>query len=89
VYAIKLSTVVAVQGGFSTTLSPIGSKVWPFGAHNMRHVYGKSSAGKRARCPVATNSFALYVSGGAFTLGSGTFNVEGSIGEKRKLNNIA
>lgn len=89
-YAIKLSTAVAAAGSFvQITGSVSGSKVWPFGAHNMRHVLGKSSSGLRTRLPISTNSNTLYQTGGSFTLGGVTYGIEGIIGEKRKLNTIA
>jgi hypothetical protein len=88
-YAIKLTTVVAAQGGFTTEVSPRTTKVWGYGPSNIRHVYGVNSSGNRTRLPCQSNSFSLYVSGGSFTTAGGTYTVEGAIGEKRKLNSIA
>lgn len=90
-YAIKLSAVVAAQGGFNTVVDPRGVKVWPFHSRNLRHVWGVTSTTpvKRTRLPIATNNQALYTTGGQFTLAAGTYNVEGAIGEKRKFNSVA
>lgn len=89
-YAIKLSNAVAAQGGFvPITGSVSGAQVWSFGAKNMRHVLGKSSGGLRTKLPIAQPSNTLFISGGNFTLGSTAYGIEGIIGEKRKLNNIA
>jgi hypothetical protein len=88
-YAIKLSTLVATQGGFGSTVDPNTTPPFPYGPKNVRHVWGKSSTGKRTRLPISTASFGLYVSGGTFTLGAGSYDVEGAIGEARKLNSVA
>lgn len=88
-YAIKLSANVAAEGGFSSQVSPATTKVWPYGARNMRHVLGKDSAGHRTKLPIQTVGQTLYTGGGTFTLNGRTYTVEGQIGEKRKKNHIA
>ena len=87
-YAVKLSAAVAAQGGFSTALSPIGNPVWPWKAHMMRHVNGKSASGKYARIPLATNSNSDYVSGGTFSLHGIEYTILGAEGERRPANAI-
>jgi hypothetical protein len=87
-YAIKLSQAVATQGGFGGEVDPRTSNIWGYGTKNVRHVWG-STGTKRTKIPIATNTYALYVSGGAFTLAGGLYTVEGSIGEKRKLNSVS
>lgn len=89
VYAVKLSSVVAAQGGFATAANPTAVKVWPYGAANLRKAYGETTAGKRTHLPIATAENAKYVSGGTFTLAAGEYTIQGLIGEKRKLNSIA
>lgn len=90
-YVVKLSFHVANQGSFGVYTGQIGAAViWPYGAKNMRHVYGISTGNKRARIPIASNGGALYVTGGTFTNLAGTaFTTEGAIGEARKLNAVA
>lgn len=88
-FSLKLTALVASQGGFTSKVDPRVVAPWPFGPKNVRHVYGVTTTGKRTRLPIATNSQTLYVSGGTFTLAAGTYTVEGAIGEKRKLNAIA
>jgi len=89
IYALKLSAAVAEIAGFTTLANPRSAKVWPYHAKNCRHVYGMDSSGKRTKVPIATPAFALYVSGGTFTLAGDIYNCEGAIGEKRKLNAIS
>jgi hypothetical protein len=89
VYAVKLSAVVAAQGGFATAADPTSTKVWPYGSQNMRKAYGETSTGKRTHLPIATAANTKYISGGSFTLAAGEYTIQGLIGEKRKLNSIA
>jgi len=88
-YFLKLSDAVADAGGFSTQVDPRSARAWGFGPKNIRHVYGKSTTGKRDRLPIATADNALYVSGGNFSLGGTSYAVEGAIGEARKFNAVA
>ena len=88
-YSLKLSTLVATQGGFGSVVDPAAIPPFPFGAKNVRHVWGRSGTGKRTRLPIATNSFSLFTGGGSFTLAGGSYEVEGCIGEARKLNSVA
>jgi hypothetical protein len=88
-YGIKLSAKVASAGGFTVQVNPASVKIWPFGAKNLRHVEGVDSDGQRTRLPCCVASNTNYVSGGSFTIGSRTYNVEGQIGEKRKYNHVA
>lgn len=89
-YVVKLSAIVAAQGNFAATTNPLGSTsaVWAYGAHNMRHVTGVGAGGKRARLPIAQPGGSLYVGGGTFTTGAGTFQVLGAEGERRVATNI-
>jgi hypothetical protein len=88
-YAIKLSFNVAASGGFSTFADPTSTKVWPYHAKNLRHVLGNDGSGHRTRLPVYSNTTTLYKTGGSFNIGSRTYQVEGVIGEKRKLNSVS
>lgn len=89
-YAVKLSTLIAAAGGFTTIVDPLTEGSWAFGARNLRHIYGVVSAtGKRAKIPIQDNGNALYQSGGSFSLHGATYVVAGAIGEARKLNFIA
>ena len=87
-YAIKLSALDATVGGFTTIVDPTSTAVWPYGAKNMRHIYGKTASGVRTKVPCAYPTNPLYQSGGSFTLRGRAYTVEGCIGEKRKLNHI-
>jgi len=89
IYIVKLSDAVATEGGFGAQVSPSSGKVWPFGAKNLRHVYGVSSTGKRAKLPCGDAGNANYIGGGSFSLHGVSFNTEGQIGEKRKYNSVA
>jgi hypothetical protein len=84
-YAIKLSDVVAAQGTFTGPVDPRAHPGYPYGVKNLRHVYGKSVTGTKTKLPCATASMSLFVTGGTFVTKAGSFTVEGSIGEKRKI----
>lgn len=86
-YAVKLSTAVATAGGFEANTNPAGAP-WPYGPKNMRHVWGRSGAGKRARLPLADADNDLFISGGTFPSHSVTFTVEGVIGERRPVSEL-
>lgn len=88
-YAVKLTAVVASQGGFSTTANPTVIPVWPYGAKNMRKAYGETTDGKRTHIPIDSPGNTKFTEGGTFTLAAGTYTIQGLIGEKRKLNSIA
>lgn len=88
-YAIKMTQAVALAGGFTDLINPIGNPVWPFHGKNMRHVYGKTTDNHRTHVPCQQNTTTIYTSGGTFSLHGRTYTVEGAIGEKRKLNSIA
>jgi hypothetical protein len=88
-YSLKLSALVAVAGGFGTIADPNATPPFPYGPKNVRHVWGKSSAGKRTRLPIKNSGDSLFVSGGSFSLAGGTYIVEGCIGEARRLNSVA
>lgn len=87
-YVVKLSAAIATVGGFAEVTDPLSEPGWPFGPSNMRHVWGVSAAGKRARIPLATNADSLYVAGGTFSLHGTSYKVEGAIGEARKLSEL-
>lgn len=87
-YAIKLSALDAAAGGLASGADPATDPVWPYGARLMRHVEGKSSSGTRTRLPCGSNTNALYVSGGSFSLRGVTYSVLGQIGEARRKNHI-
>lgn len=83
-YTVKLSAAVATAGGFSEATGTF--RPFPFGSKNLRHVWGVDNTGKRARCPVASNTNGLYVGGTSiFDLHGRTYNAEGRIGERRDL----
>jgi len=90
-YVVKVSQQTASQGGFTGFTGNIGNAlIWPYGAKNMRHVWGYNSTnGKRAKLPIADKSNSKFTSGGTFTTPNGTYVIEGSIGEARKLNHVA
>lgn len=91
-YVVKLSAKTAAAGGFAATSAPSPLSlgvVWPYGAHNMRHVTGKDGSGKRARIPVGAPGNALFISGGTFSIDAGSFLVLGAEGERRVATNIA
>lgn len=87
-YVVKLSTAVAALGGFVANATPTAGIGWPYGPKNMRHVWGKSAAGKRTKLPIADPTDTLFVDGGSFTSHSVSYNIQGCIGEQRKLNNL-
>lgn len=89
-YIVKLTSKAATAGGFSPAPAPIGATepVWGYGAKNLRHVTGKAGV-KRARCPIASVTNALYQSGGTFQLLSGTYTIVGAEGERRPGSNVA
>lgn len=85
-YIVKLSSITGGQGGFIQTAgSPLDGVGYPFGPRNMRHVWGVSLTGKRARLPIADASNTKFVDGGTFTLHGESYTIQGAIGEKRKL----
>lgn len=84
-YAVKLSVAVATAGSWSEFSGNIANNGWPFGAKNMRYCWGVTSAGQRARLPLPSNSITLYQEGGSFTLHGRSYDVDGIIGEKRKV----
>jgi hypothetical protein len=87
-YAVKLSSAVATQGGFTTTVDPTSTPVWPYHSKNLRHAWGRSGV-YRTKLPIAKPDSSKYISGGEFTLGGVAYTIEGIIGEKRKLNSVA
>lgn len=86
-YSIKLSAADAGQGGFIQTAGT-PTNIWPYHAKNMRHVLGNDGAGHRTKLPIASNANSKYTTGGTFSLHGRTYNIEGAIGEKRKLNSV-
>lgn len=82
-YAIKLTELVAAQGGFTSIVSPKTSYTWSYGHGNLRHVTGVTTAGKRASIPIQSPSNDKYTSGGTFTLHSETYTILGSEGERQ------
>src|SRR6266446_719712 len=83
-YSIKLSAVVAAQGGFSGGAVNPASLAWPYHYRDLRHVNGKIvGTSKHARLPISNANNALYTSGGSFTLAAGTYLVQGSEGERQ------
>jgi len=85
VYSVKLSALVAAEGGFTVVSGAAIKNGYPFGPKNMRHVWGVSAAGKRARVPMADASDPKFVTGGTFSLHGASYTIEGAIGEARKL----
>lgn len=85
-YVVKLSTAVATEGGFAANVSGSGTPPWGYGPKNMRHVWGKSASGKRAKLPIADPTDTKFVDGGTFTLHSTPYSIQGAIGERRARN---
>src|SRR6266540_3146739 len=84
-YVVKLAAGTGTAGGFTEVTDPLSLGQYPYGPKNMRHVWGVSSTGKRARLPIKGPDTALFISGGTFALHSVTYTVQGAIGEARKL----
>lgn len=83
-YNVKLSAAVGGQGGFIQTAgSPTAG--YPYGPKNMRHVWGVSDTGKRARIPIASGANTKFTTGGTFTLHGTDYKIQGAIGEARKV----
>jgi hypothetical protein len=89
-YTVKMSAAIASQGGYSATTAPIagGQPVWPYHAHDMRHVTGKFGT-SRARCPIASASNGKYMAGGTFTLNAIVYVITGAEGERRVASHVA
>lgn len=84
-YVVKLSIAQAAEGGFSLVSNPLSAPGWPFNPKNMRHVWGKSASGKRAKLYCAAPDNTKYTSGGTFQVHGTSYTVEGAIGERRPL----
>lgn len=86
VYQVKLSEDDAGSGGFG--LASGTEPIWPFHNKHMRHVWGRTSDGKRTRLPCADQSNTLFTTGGSFTLQGRPYTVYGQIGEFRDARNF-
>lgn len=84
-YSVKLSEVVATAGGFTPMPAADIKKGYPFGPRNMRHVWGVTSGGQRAKLPIAQADNTKFTAGGTFSLRGASFTIQGAIGEQRKL----
>lgn len=82
-YQVKLSADDAAAGVFGSPVSV--SAAWPYGRRNMRHIWGKSNAGKRTSLPCASPLQSNWVLPATFNLQGVTYAPEGAIGEKRSL----
>ncbi len=88
-YAVKLSAVVAAAGGFTSIVNPRTVGPFPYGARNLRHIYGlNSTTGSRVRIPIHDEGNSLYQNGGTFSFRGHSYEVEGAFGEKQSLSSI-
>lgn len=84
-YVVKLAAGTATAGSFAVVADPLAVAGYPYGPKNMRHVWGVSGTGKRARVPIADPDNPLFKSGGNFSLHGTAYTIQGAIGEARKL----
>jgi hypothetical protein len=88
---VKISVADSVAGGFgSFSFAPIaGVPFWPYKRSDMRHVTGKSGAGKYARLTIASSANGLFTTaGGTFTIHGTPYTVLGAEGERRPANHL-
>lgn len=87
-YFVKLSDEVATAGGFVAAPKPVTAPAYPYNSKDMRHVLGVDADGHHARCPVASPTDSLFISGGNFSIHGRNYSAQSRIGERRDVRHV-